>query len=72
MSRYVIMDEDGTRVSLRQRQRRVLDPPSRTAHIERQLEPAHIGCEFRGSLHHLRRGLWFLDVEVGDATVVRG
>ena len=47
MSRYVIMYEDGTRVSLRQRQRRVLDPPSRTAHIERQLEPAHIGGEFR-------------------------
>ena len=43
MSRYVIMDEDGTRVPLRQRQRRVLDPPSRTAHIERRLEPAHIG-----------------------------
>jgi hypothetical protein len=33
--------------------------------------PASIGCEFRGSLYHLRRELWFLDVEVCGAKVVR-
>jgi alkyl sulfatase BDS1-like metallo-beta-lactamase superfamily hydrolase len=27
--------------------------------------------EFRGSLHHLRRELWFLDAEVCGAKVVR-
>ncbi len=33
-------------------------------------EAAHNRYDFRGWLHHLRRELWFLDVEVGDATVI--